>query len=558
VEAPASRALRANILLPEKLVLNNAVVSTDGTRVVFGGRDAKGKVQLWIRPLDSYASSPLAGTEDGILPFWSPDGRFIGFFADKKLKRIEASGGGAVALYDVDGLGGAWAPNGDILFTEPSGPVYRLPAAGGKAVAITKLDSSRGETAHRYPFLLPDGKHFLYLAMKLAGARSDPANRIWVGSVDGGAAKPLIATNFNAQYADGYLLFIRGGDFGGTLLAQPFDPVRLETSGSPVTVSDQVSLYGDFLGFGDYSVSASGTLVLDASLLMRRLEWYDRKGSQTGIFGEPAPQFGFKISPDGSRVTTAVYEPGTQTTQIWVGEVSRGVRARLTTGPSSNTGPIWSPDGSKIAFQSDRKHQADIYVKSADGSGSEEAITDEEGQRIPVDWSKDGRIIYLDREAAGGRLMQLSATSVAPPRKPFTIIPRAPKDFGFSVRVSPDDRWVTYDLDESGRPEIYAVSFPEGRGRVQISNNGGIAPKWSRGGKEIVYSDFDGNLMSVEVDASQGLKAGTPKRLFRLPEGTFGFDVTSDGERFLVNVPVIKSSSAPLNVIVNWTAALPK
>ncbi|MGE5277929.1 MAG: protein kinase domain-containing protein, partial [Acidobacteriota bacterium] len=482
--APAAeqRVVRTNILLPERLFLNNAVLSPDGSRLVFGGRDAAGRVQLWVRPLDSYAATPLAGTEDGILPFWSPDGRFIGFFADKKMKRIESSGGSAIALYDVDGLGGAWAPSGDILFTEPSGPIYRLPASGGKAVPVTKLDSARGETGHRHPFFLPDGKHFLFLALNLAGQRSDPANRVWVGSLDGGAAKPLIATNFNAQYADGYLLFIRGGDFGGTLLAQPFDPARLETSGQPVTVADQVSLYGDVLGFGDYSVSRNGTLVLDSSLLLRRLEWYDRKGSQTGVFGEPAAQFGFRISPDGSRVAVAVYEPGTQTTQIWVGDVGRGVRTRLTSGPSSNTGPVWSPEGSRIAFQTDRKHQADIYVRPADGSGAEEAITDEVGQRIPTDWSKDGQVVYLDREAAGGRLMQLSVVSLSPPRKPFTLLPRAQKDFGFSVRLSPDGRWVAYDMDESGRSEVYVVSFPEGRGKVQISDNGGIAPKWTRGG----------------------------------------------------------------------------
>ncbi len=560
--APASRAMRMNILLPEKLFLNNAVVSPDGTRIVFGGRDMNGKVQLWVRPLDSYVSTPLAGTEDGVLPFWSADGRFIGFFADKKLKRVEATGGSAIPLYDVDGLGGAWAPNGDILFTGPSGPIYRLPTSGGNAVPVTKLDSSRGETAHRYPFLLPDGKHFLYLALKLAGGRNDPANRIWVGSIDGGAPKPLIASNFNAQYADGHLLFIRGGDFGGSLLAQPFDPARLETSGSPVTVSDQVALYGDFLGLGEYSVSTNGTLVLDSSLLVRRLEWYDRKGSRTGFFGEPAPQFGFRISPDGSRVAVAVYETGTQTTQIWMGEVSRGVRTRLTTGPSSNTNPVWSPDGSKIAFQSDRKHQADIYVKASDGSGPEEAITDEEGQRIPTGWARDGRIIYLDREAAGGRLMQLSAISVAPPPKPITLVPRQPKDFGFSAEASPDGRWVTYDLDESGRPEVYVISYPEGRGKVRISNDGGVFPRWSRGGKEIVYNDFEGNLMSVEIDASRGFQAGTPKPLFKLFEGAIagfgGWDVTADGERVLVNVPIIKSSAAPLNVIVNWTAALPK
>jgi Tol biopolymer transport system component len=553
--AAPERVLRTSVLLPEKLFLNNAVISPDGSRLVFGGSDANGKVQLWVRPLDSYTSTPLAGTEGGVLPFWSPDGRFIGFFADKKLKRIEASGGSPLVLYDVDGLGGAWAPNGDIVFTGPSGPIQRLPASGGKAAPVTKLDASRGETAHRYPFFLPDGRHFLYLAINLAGPRNDPANRLWVGSLDGAPAKPLIPANFNAQYADGYLLFIRGGDFGGSLLAQPFDPVRLETSGQPVTVADQVALYGDFLALGDYSVSKTGTLVLDASQLLRRLEWYDRTGSQTGVFGEPAVQLGARISPDGSRVSMAVYDPGTQTTQIWVGDIARGVRTRLTSGPGSNAGPIWSPDGSKIAFQSDRKHQADIFVRAADGSGADEAITDEIGQRIPTDWSKDGQIVYLDREAAGGRLMQLSVIPLSGPRKPFTLLPRAPNDFGFSVRLSPDLRWLAYDMNESGRSEVYVVSFPSGQGKVQISNNGGIAPKWARGGKEILYNAFDGKLMSVEIDTSRGPRAGTPKPLFQLPEGAgFGWDVTADGERFLVNVPVIKSSSVPLNVVVNWTA----
>ncbi|HEY6929455.1 MAG TPA: protein kinase [Thermoanaerobaculia bacterium] len=556
---PTARVIRTNILLPEKVFLNNAVVSPDGSRVVFSGRDATGKVQLWVRPLDSYTATPLAGTESGILPFWSPDGRFIAFFADKKLKRIESAGGSPLVLYDVDGLGGAWAPGGDILFTGPSGPVYRLPSAGGKAVPITKLDSSKGETGHRYPFFLPDGRHFLYLALKLAGGRNDPANRIWVGSLDGGAAKPLVATNFNAQYANGYLLFLRGGDFGGSLLAQPFDLGRLEASGEPVTVADQVALYGDVLGFGVYSVSGNGALILDASQLLRRLEWYDRKGSQIGSFGEPSVQNAYRLSPDGTRIAVAVYESGTQTTQIWVGDLARGIRTRLTSGPSSNTGPVWSPDGSKIAFQTDRKHQADVYVRAADGSGTDEPITDQEGQSIPADWSKDDQIVYLDREAAGGRLMQLSVVGVKSPRKPFTLLPREEKDFGFSVRLSPDGRWVTYDLDETGRSEIYVVSFPDGRGKVRISSNGGIAPKWTRGGREIVYNDFDDNILAVDIDSSHALRAGTPKPLFKLPEGAgFGWEVTADGERFLVNVPVIKSSSVPLSVVFNWAAGLKK
>ena len=558
---PAARLLRTNVLLPERVGLNNAVVSPDGTRLVFSGTDTTGKVQLWIRPLDAYTATPIAGTENAILPFWSPDGRFVGFFADKKVKRIEAGGGSPIVLYEVDGVGGAWGANGDILVSAPSGPILKLPAAGGKAEPVTKLDATRGETAHRYPFFLPDGKHFLYLALNLSGNSRDPANRIWVGSVDGSPAKPLIPANFNAQYADGQLLFIRGGDSGGSLLAEPFDPARLETRGEPVTVAEQIGLYGDFLGYGDFSVSAQGTLLYDAFRFITRLEWFDRGGKSTGMLGEPATHFNPSISRDGERIAFDVYDPGTNSTQIWIAEVSRGVRTRLTSPPATNSLPVWSPDGSRILFQSDRKHQADMFIRSVGGTGSEESLTDENGQKLVADWSQDGKfILFFDREAAGTRLMQMSAMPLAGDRKPFVILPRSPNDFG-TARFSPDGYWVAYDVDESGRREIYVVSFPDGRQKVQISNSGGVNARWARGGKEIIYLAFDGKLMSVDIDASRGgLRAGTPKALFQLPEGAgfAGWDVSGDGERFLINVPVIKSSSVPLSVVVNWTAGLKK
>ncbi|HTO89081.1 MAG TPA: protein kinase [Thermoanaerobaculia bacterium] len=557
--ASSGRVLRTNVLLPEKLQLNNAVISPDGGRIVFSGIDSTGKVQLWLRSFDSYSAAPVAGTDGAILPFWSPDGKSLGFFADKKLKRVDVSGGAPIILFDVDGVGGAWGKSGDILFTPPAGPVYRLPATGGKAVEVTKLDASRQEKAHRYPFFLPDGKHFLYLALNVSGNSRDPANRIWVGSVDGSAAKPLIQANFNAQYSNGYLFFIRGGDLGGSLLAQPFDPARLETSGDPVTVADQISLYGDFLGFGDYSVSENGPIVFDAFRLVTRLEWFDRSGKRTGAFGEPATHFNPRISPDGSRIAFDLYDAGTQKTQIWVGDISRGVQTRLTSGSFSNSQPIWSPDGSRIAFQSDRKHQADAYVKAADGSGADEAITDNDDQRIPNDWSPDGKYLSLfDRQAGGDRLIRLSAVPVSGDHKVFVVIPPLPNFLG-SPRFSPDGRWLAYDTDESGRSEVYVISFPEGQNRVQISNAGGSQPRWARHGKEILYTGFDGKVMSVDIDSSHGIRPGPPRPLFQLPEGTgFGWDVSADGERFLLNVPVIKSSSVPLSVVVNWAAGLKK
>jgi len=556
---PSQGVLRTNILLPEKLRLNNAVISPDGSHLVFSGVDSTGKVQLWLRPLDAYAAAPIAGTEGGIVPFWAPDGRNIGFFADKKLKRVEVSGGAPIILSEVDGAGGAWAPSGDILFNSLTGPIHRLPAGGGKPEPVTVLDASRHETAHRYPFLLPDGRHFLYLALNAAGNARDPANRIWVGSLDAAPAKPLIAANFNAQYADGYLLFVRGGDAGGSLLAQPFDLTRLETSGDPVTVADQISLYLDYLGFGAYSVARNGTLVFDAFRLLTRLEWFDRSGKQTGTFGEAGPHFNPRLSPDGTRIAFDQYDTGTQTTQIWVGDVVRGVQTRLTSGPSSNSGAVWSPDGSRIAFQSDRKHQANVYIRAVGGTGADEAGTDDDRQTIPIDWSRDGRFLTMfDREGAGNRQIRLSALPLSGDRKPLVIVPPVPNLLN-GGRLSPDGRFLVYDTDESGRNEVYVVSFPEGQGRVQISSAGGADGKWSRGGREILYTAFDGKVTSVDIDTSHGLRVGTAKPLFQLPEGTaFGWDVSADGERFLLNVPVVKSSSVPLSVVVNWSAGLRK
>jgi serine/threonine protein kinase len=553
-----ARPLRTNVLLPESIRLNNAVISPDGGRLVFSGVDPSGRIQLWVRSLDSYTATPLAGTEGGILPFWSPDGGSVGFFADKKLKRVAVTGGAPIILHDVDGVGGAWAPSGEILFTAPTGPVMRLPAGGGQAEAVTTLDASRKETAHRYPFFLPDGRRFLYLALNVSGNSRDPANRIWVGSLDRAPAKPLVSANFNAQYADGYLLLVRGGDLGGSLLAQPFDAVTLETKGDPVIVADQIGLYGDFLGLGAYSVAQNGTLVFDAFRFVTQLEWFDRAGKRTAVFGEPGPHFAPRISPDGTRIAFDAYEVGTQTTQIWLGDVERGVRTRLTSGPGSNAGAVWSPDGSRIAFQSDRKHQADVYVRSVDGTLAEEAITDEDSQKIPIDWSRDGRFLTIfDREGGGDRLIRLSAIPLAGDRKPFVVVPTLPGFLG-GGRLSPDGRWLAYDSDESGRREVYAVSFPESKARVQISNTGGVAAKWTRDGREILYAAFDGTVASVEVDASPGLRPGPPKPLFRLPEGTGleGWDASADGERFLVNATVTRSSSVPLSVVFDWAAGL--
>jgi Tol biopolymer transport system component len=556
---PASEtAFRSSLLLPEKVIFQAVAVSLDGKHVVFNGEDENGKSLLWLRSLDSFKTESIAGTEHAALPFWSPDGRYVAFFADGKLKRVEPSGGSPLALYDVEGVGGAWGPGGDILFAPPAGPIYRLSASGGKAVPVTKLDETRHETGHRYPFFLPDGKHFLFTALNLAGSPQDEANRLYVGSVDGTPSRAVMPLSTNAAYSKGYLLFMRGGVSSGSLLAQAFDPKSFEIRGEPQVVAEAVSANIGYYNFASFAVSANGVLVYDSTLLSTRLEWLDRAGRPVGRFGETG-RFGFpRISPDGAQIAFTLYDTGINKDQIWIGDVARGTQTRLTAGPGENSVPTWSPDGSRIAFSSDRKHQDDLYVKPSSGSSGDEALSDEAGQKTPEDWSRDGRfLLFFDRPAFGLRNPRLSVLPVTGERKPFVLYGPVANLTAFA-RFSPDGHWVTFTTDESGRKEVCAISFPDGKWKVQISGAGGESPKWRADGREVFFAGPGRKLMAVDVQPGENLKLGAPRPLFDLPGGTQGWDVTPDGQRFLVNVPVVGSNSVPLSLVVNWTAGLKK
>ncbi len=556
--APSETVFRSSVLLPEGVSFASAAISPDGTRLIVAGQDAGGIDRLWLRGLDDFKTEVLGGTEHAALPFWSPDGRYVAFFADGKLKRIEPSGGPPLALYDSNGVGGAWGPGGDILFAEPSGPIFRLPAAGGKAVAVTKLDEGRHETSHRYPCFLPDGRHFLFTALNLAGSPMDEANRLYVGSIDGAPAKPLMPLSTNAISSQGYLLYMRGGVSSGSLLAQAFDPKRLEFHGEPLTVAEAVSGNIGYFNFASFTVSANGVLVYDSAFLSTRLQWLDRAGKPQSAFGE-AGRYGYPaISPDGSRIAFTLYDTGINKDQIWIGDMARGTQMRLTSGPGENGVPVWSPDGARVAFRTDRKHQADLFERDASGSAAEEALSDEPGQKVPESWSRDGRfLLYFDRPASGSRNPRLSVLPLFGDRKPFVLSPSV-ADGDFQAAFSPDDRWVAFTTSESGRTEVVAVSFPDGKRRIQISNGGGNSPRWKWDGRELLYDGPGKRLMAVDVQPGNDLKVGVPHPLFELPGGVQGWDVTPDGQRFLVNLPVVESNVVPLNLVVHWTARLKK
>ena len=550
--------IRSSVLLPDRVSFQAAAVSPDGRRLIANGLDQTGNSRLWLRDLDSFKSDPIAGSERAALPFWSPDGRYIAFFADGKLKRLEPSGGSPLDLYDnIVGVGGAWGPGGDVLFAGPAGPILRLPPNGGKANAVTKLDEARHETSHRYPCFLPDGRHFLFTALNLAGSPHDEANRLYVGSLDGSTSKPVMALSTNAVYSEGYLLFMRGGVSSGSLLAQAFDPDRLELRGEPRVVAEAISANIGYYNYASFSASPNGVLVYDSTLLSTRLAWLDRAGRPLGQFGEPA-RYGFpRLSPNGSQIAFTVYDGGINKDEIWIADVARGARTLLTPGPAENTAPVWSPDASRIAYRSDLKHQGDLMVRSVSGGSAEETLSDEPGQKIPMDWSRDGRyILYFDRPAGGSRVPRLSAVPTFGERKPIVLYQPIADGFGDRARFSPDGRWALFATTETGRTEVVAISFPDASRKIQISNAGADSPRWRADGREIFFWAADGKVMAVEVQPGPDLRLGSARALFDLPSGARGWEVSPDGQRFLVNLPVVESNSVPLSLVVNWTAPL--
>jgi Tol biopolymer transport system component/predicted Ser/Thr protein kinase len=550
--------IRATIPFPEKMYLGELALSPDGTRLAFTAAKAGGQPALWIRNLDGSAAQPVIGAENAQFPFWSPDSRSVGFFADGKLKRVDASGGTILTICDAErGVGGTWNSDGTIVFAPvPTSMLYRVPAGGGKPAPVTKLDAARHETAHRYPRFLPDGKHFLYMAANLAGAPDDPAKAIRVGSLDGSLDKAVVPTLSNAAYASGYLLYVREG----SLLAHRFDPSRIQTVGEPVPVVPRVQLT-NWQSYSNFSVSDAGVLVTAPVYAPpTRLLWFDRAGRETGSVGEPAPFAMHRLSPDGKRVLAAIYDPVHDTSDIWIYDAASGAGTKFVFGQAHEGSAAWSPDGGRVVFSSDRKAKAvrwDMYVKPLDGS-KEEVLEQSDDNRNPEDWSSDGRYVSFNEVALRGkRNNQIWVLDLAE-KKATAFAAEAMTQV--DSRFSPDGHWIAYDSDASGLSEVYVRSFPSGSRTLQVSTAGGGLPIWRRDGKELFYLGLDFKLMAVPItEDAEGFHAGTPVALFATrPGGATVYDVSADGQRFLVSTQAAEPQSPPMDLFVHWTALLKK
>ncbi len=532
------------------------VVSPDGRHLVFVARGADGQDFLWVRSLSEPSAVTLSGTEGAAAPFWSPDSRSIAFFANRKLKKIDSTGGPSVTLCDVPigGPSGSWGSQHSILFAGLGDPFVSLVAEGGGAPRVVlKADASRRERAVCWPSFLPDGRHFLYLVKSAI----DKQIELRLASVEDGKTDLLLTNCSRAQYVpgdpndpassrSGYLLFGRDGN----LLAQPFDSRRLRLAGDALPVGQEIGQHA-LTGAGPFSASNNGVLAARGRGSPTRLAWIDRAGRETGSIASSGGFESVRLSPNSRRVVVNRVDPRTGLKDLLIGDLSRGVLTRLDLGSGDYLQPIWSPDGTRIAYALiSMSHPPTLQWLGLRGSASPKAILPPGEVQRPEDWSPDGRfVLYFSGmlTKAGSGLWVVNLEGEAKPRKLLS------QTTDSQAQYSPDGHWIAYCSPESGRSEVYLTAFPEPGERIRVSVSGGSRPRWKEDGSEIYLLSADNEMTVTPVRLAAGVTVGQARSLFRIdPAGWSDYDVTRDGARFLAVVKIPIQDADTIAVTVNW------
>jgi Tol biopolymer transport system component len=530
-------------------------VSPDGRRVAFEAL-VEGKQSLWVRDLDNPAPRMLASIESGTpeVPFWAPDSRRLGFFDGRSLKTIDVTGGPALTIADTgrDAPGsGSWNQDDIILFGTLGTPVIsRVPAAGGTPTPVTELDKARAEVTHWAPWFLPDGRHFLYVT----STPDSEASGVYVGDLTSKARKQVVGFGSRAIYLNpGYLLYARDD----TLMAQPFDTGKLGTTGDAVPVAEVDSfLPNTSILLGRFSASQNGVLMYTSGGVggNAQLTWFDRTGRTLDTVGAPGLLVAFSLSPDGTTVAYSRQDSHTARTDIYTYDLLHGSESKLTFA-GNNQFPVWSqPDGKYIFFYKNRQ----LYRKAANNTGPEQMV-EAAGDKLPMDASRDGHYLFtITNRDTPKTSNDIWVLPLSGDRKPFAYV--ATEFSEGSEKLSPDGRWLAYQSNASRRFEIYVESFPQKGGRWQVSTGGGIAPVWSRDGRELYYYGSDGKIMVVAIKAGAQFEFYAAKPLFpvslTIPPNA-SFEVSRDG-RFLLPMLVEQGASAPMTVVLNWPEMLKK
>jgi serine/threonine protein kinase/Tol biopolymer transport system component len=546
---PEARERRLEISTPPTPLPLHLALSPDGRSIVFVAA-GDGPPRLWLRTLDRVEARPMAGTEGAEYPFWSADSRSVGFFATGKLYSIEAAGGPPRQLAIApSGTGGACNADGTILFTPnvANDRIYRIASSGGEPVPVTATDPARTGVAHHFPWFLPDQRRFLYYGTGPAEGRG-----LYLASLDGDEPKRLSAAadTFGAYIPPGRVAFIRQG----TLLTQELDLTRGELVGDPVTLAEGTG-YDTTTGWGGFSVAAEGTVAYRAGLTRRQLVWYDRTGTAAGVVGTPdtvdltAPA----LSPDGGRL--AVARSLENNWSLWIFDLVRGGSTPFTFDADTEIHPVWSPDGSNIAFESSRQAWK-MRVKPSTGLGTDQVLLDEPDLQRPQDWSKDGRFLVYDKLTSNTGHDIWVLDIAANTRKATVLVSTAAEEL--NAQFSPDGRWIAYETNESGQPQIVVQSFPTQTRTWPISISGGVQPRWRADGRELYFIAPDRKMMGATITSSgPEFQAGTPVPLFpthvvssRIHGLHAQYVVSRDG-RVLIN-ETVEDSVAPITLVLNW------
>jgi Tol biopolymer transport system component len=553
------RILQTQIAAPANATGLQFALSHDGSALAISAVIG-GKRQIWLRPLDSAEAKALPGTEGATYPFWSPDNRYIGFFAQGKLRKILASGGPPQTLCDApDGRSGTWNQDDLILFSAVDGGgfgISRISASGNTPESVVKI----AKGISRFPVFLPGGHNFLYVLTRA----SPEENGIYFRSLDGKVNRRILPDESTAIFAGRHLLFVRES----TLMAQPFDGEKGQALGDAVPVAAGISLTSNVV-YAPVTASESGLLIYERGGAVSgntQLVLYDRSGkvletTAKGSIFQPA------FSPDRKRMAYTQLNPAGS--DLWIWDLAHKSEQRFATDPAFGEVPIWSPTGDRLLFESNRAGGIqNLYLRASSGVGQDEPLLVSETRKTPSQWSRDGRfIVYSEVNSKTRDDIWILPLEGGKPGKPYAFLhSESNENLG---QLSPDSQWMAYTSDESGRPEVYVRTFPSGEDPKRISINGGTEPRWREDGKEIYFVGADGKFMAVSVKIGTGAKAllepAAPQLLFQAPpllrysSPNYGYDVTPDGKQFVLALSADHpEASSPLNVMVNWTEALKK
>jgi serine/threonine protein kinase len=561
----SSDTFRFSITAPEKSTFTEAAaLSPDGRQIAMIVTDAAGVTSLWTHALDSLEARRLTGTEGASFPFWSPDGKFIGFFASGKLKKIDSNGGPPQILADgsSDSRGGSWSADGAIIFSPTTtSPLLKVSSNGGPTSAVTNLDHSIRRTSDRWPQFLPDGKHFIYF-----GRGDDKETEgIYINSLDSMTPKLVLKTTTLARFMpsaaggpDGELLFVRDG----TLMSTHLNLSNFEVSGESTPIVQGVIAFPTEVGptaFASFSTSDSGTLIYRiGNRLETQLTWFDRAGKSEEKIFEPATYHEPALSSDGKKLVLGEQDGGPQ--DLFMLDISRKSATRLTFDPKADNSAVFSPDGSQIIYASNRSGEFDFYEKPSNGSGADQLVLAGKSSQYPDSWSKDGKYLLYEVDDGNEYKFDLFILPLTGDRTPFPYVQTTFTET--HAQFSPDGKWIAYVSDQNGKADVYVQSFPIGGGVWQVSTAGGDQPQWRTDGKELFYLAPDRNIMSVSVNTTNGMEFGRPEALFQanvpltgLNDDRNSYVPTPDGQKFLVEQLTDSGNVQPWNVVINWNAA---